>query len=325
MTGFQKPVGFRKKLKYQKMKKLLIAIIACLPVLVFGQTDKAGSSDHELIERFPNSYIYDYNVQSFEPYTIATGKSNASYTLPSKRVVEGKVFRIFYTMSSDDGSVYEVYTNYKNALKAKGAETIFTCYDGSCGNKDNLWGGLGKESKFLMPAYYAENFAYHAAKFSSGGKAYYVSMVFGYGLGEQGYEIHVVEVDEMSQKITLGDIEAALAEKGKIALYGIYFDTGSANLKAESNAEIALIADYLKRNPTVKLYIVGHTDNVGTLDNNMTLSVNRAKAVVTALTTQYGIASSRLLPKGVASLCPVATNTTDDGRAKNRRVEIVLQ
>lgn len=307
------------------MKKLLIILIACLPIIVFGQTDKEGSKDHDLIERFPNSYIYDYNVQSFEPYTIATGVSNESYSLPSKKVVEGKVFRIFYSMSSDAGSVYEVYTNYKNALKAKGAETFFSCYDGSCGSVDNLWGGLGKESKFLMPAYYSESFAYHAAKFSSGGKAYYVSMVFGYGLGEQGYEIHVVEVDEMSQKITLGDIETAMAEKGKIALYGIYFDTGSANLKAESNTEIALVADYLKRNPSAKLYIVGHTDNTGSFDSNMELSQNRAKSVVQSLISQHGIASSRIIPKGVSSLCPVSNNNTDAGRAKNRRVEIVLQ
>lgn len=306
------------------MKKLLIILIACLPIIVFGQKDEEGSKDHPLFERFPNSYIYNFENISIEPYAYATGKTNEMYQLDAKQTVEGKISKIFYVMKSADGSVYEIYNNYKNALASRGAETIYSCFDKQC-DTENLWSGLQTESKFLMPAYYSEKFAYHVAKFSHEGKTYYTAMVFGYGLSEMGYEIHVIEVDELEQKISLSDIEAAIASKGKIALYGIYFDTGSANLKAESNTEITLIADYLKRNPSAKLYIVGHTDNTGSFDSNMELSQNRAKSVVQSLISQHGIASGRIIPKGVSSLCPVSSNNTDAGRAKNRRVEIVLQ
>jgi outer membrane protein OmpA-like peptidoglycan-associated protein len=112
---------------------------------------------------------------------------------------------------------------------------------------------------------------------------------------------------------------------GHVSIYGIYFDSGKAEIKSESDTAIAQISKLLKTNESLKLYVVGHTDNVGTIDTNMKLSKDRADAVVNVLITKYGIPSVRLKSYGVASLAPVASNDNEEGRAKNRRVELVKQ
>lgn len=124
----------------------------------------------------------------------------------------------------------------------------------------------------------------------------------------------VVSADEMSQTI---------ASKGRVALYGILFDFNKADLKAESRPALGEIAKLMQQDPNLKLHVVGHTDNVGGYDFNLSLSKRRAEAVVAALAREYGIAGHRLTPNGVAYLAPVAANTSEEGRAKNRRVELV--
>jgi outer membrane protein OmpA-like peptidoglycan-associated protein len=116
-----------------------------------------------------------------------------------------------------------------------------------------------------------------------------------------------------------------IASDGHVALYGILFDTDKTDIKPESAATIAEIAKFLKQGAGVKLYVVGHTDNVGLYDYNMGLSQRRAAAVVTELTTKHGIPAARLKPAGSGPLAPVAPNETEEGRAKNRRVELVKQ
>jgi OOP family OmpA-OmpF porin len=126
----------------------------------------------------------------------------------------------------------------------------------------------------------------------------------------------VMTADEMSKAIT---------STGRVALYGIYFDTNKAEIKPESKAAMGEIVKYLKANGNAKLHVVGHTDNAGGLEANLGLSKRRADAVVASLTKQSGIAANRLTANGVAYLAPVAVNTTEEGRAKNRRVELVPQ
>jgi len=116
-----------------------------------------------------------------------------------------------------------------------------------------------------------------------------------------------------------------IAAAGRVALYGLYFDTDMAELKQESAPSLAEIGKLLKGQPDLKVYIVGHTDNVGTPASNMELSKQRAAAVVNALVTKYQIATNRLDSAGVGPFSPVATNRTEEGRAKNRRVELVEQ
>ena len=83
------------------------------------------------------------------------------------------------------------------------------------------------------------------------------------------------------------------------------------------------MAALMKANPALKVFIVGHTDIQGAIEHNLGLSQRRAESVVRALSTQYGIASARMVARGLGPFAPVATNDTEDGRSKNRRVEIV--
>jgi outer membrane protein OmpA-like peptidoglycan-associated protein len=116
-----------------------------------------------------------------------------------------------------------------------------------------------------------------------------------------------------------------IAKRGHVSVYGIYFDTGKADVKLESEPTLKEIARLLQQNPKLNLYVVGHTDNVGTLSSNMELSKLRAEAVVKVLISKHRIDTKRLHPVGVGPLAPVASNKTEEGRAKNRRVELVEQ
>jgi outer membrane protein OmpA-like peptidoglycan-associated protein len=116
-----------------------------------------------------------------------------------------------------------------------------------------------------------------------------------------------------------------ISRTGHAAIYGIYFDTGKADVKPESETTLAEIAKLLQQEPGLKLYVVGHTDNAGTLASNMDLSKRRGDAVVKVLTTKYNIAGARLSSQGDGPTAPVATNDSEEGRAKNRRVELAKQ
>ena len=125
------------------------------------------------------------------------------------------------------------------------------------------------------------------------------------------------------QFVSASEMQQALTAAGKVALYGIYFDTNQATLKPESQPTLAEIASLLKQDPALKVHVVGHTDNQGGLDFNLGLSRRRAEAVRAALVSEHGIDASRLAANGVSYLAPVASNADEAGRAKNRRVELV--
>jgi len=140
---------------------------------------------------------------------------------------------------------------------------------------------------------------------------------------QDNYGIISIEVDAMKQEVTALDIRGSIDSQGKIALYGILFDTGKADIKPESEKAISSIATYLKENTSVNVYIVGHTDNVGSYEMNQKLSKSRGESVKNYLVTNYGISATRLTGDGVGPICPVTSNDTDEGKALNRRVEIV--
>ena len=134
-------------------------------------------------------------------------------------------------------------------------------------------------------------------------------------------------ITPMQQDVTAdaNSMASSIKETGKIALYGIYFDTGKSDLKPESDATLKEIGKLLSGDPGLKIYVVGHTDNVGTFESNMKLSQDRAASVVNALVAKYGIQSSRLKACGDGPTAPVASNDKEEGRKLNRRVELVKQ
>jgi OOP family OmpA-OmpF porin len=140
--------------------------------------------------------------------------------------------------------------------------------------------------------------------------------------------VQVMEPKAMESGKVVMDLDAlrrSLQNEGKIALYGIYFDTGKAALKPESKAQLDEMAKLLKNDANLKVYIVGHTDNQGALENNRTLSKQRAEAVRNALAIEYKVDPARMQAEGLANLSPVASNSAETGRARNRRVELVVQ
>lgn len=121
------------------------------------------------------------------------------------------------------------------------------------------------------------------------------------------------------------EIEKSLKEKGRVDIYGIYFDFDRDVLRPESEPVLRQIADAMNANPTWKLYVNGHTDSVGGDAHNLDLSDRRSAAVKQALVAQYRINPSRLTPKGYGAAQPKESNDTIEGRARNRRVELVRQ
>jgi OOP family OmpA-OmpF porin len=302
-------------------------LAACLLVTLYASfaaaqcEDPEGAKDHPLVSRYPGSCIEDYRTTAFDEFTLPLGKLDGEH-IEKSLPLEGKITYIKYSAPSGR-SILEIYRNYESALKNAGFEILFACaHNDGCGSGDPmLWRALGR------PYWESDEQRYLSAKLPRPeGDAYvclYVSTSF-----ETYVELYVVEVKPMESGLVTVDA-ASLANDinrtGHASVYGIYFDTGKADIKPESDAALAEIAKLLQGDAGLKLYVVGHTDNQGGLEMNMDLSRRRAQAVLATLTTKYAVPADRLLAYGNGPYSPVASNDTDEGRAKNRRVELVKQ
>ena len=155
---------------------------------------------------------------------------------------------------------------------------------------------------------------------------YYVVVVA--GKVEQSVFYHLVTIETKAMEmdmVSAENINESMIAEGHIAIYDILFETGKSEINLRSAAALKNIAKFLIANPEKQYLIVGHTDNVGDFDANIKLSTDRANAIVNELVEKYSVNSDQLKPYGVGSASPVATNSTDEGKAKNRRVEIVEQ
>ena len=179
-----------------------------------------------------------------------------------------------------------------------------------------------------------QNLHYLAARGEAGGRTVHVSVLVAFDGGFSKVSkqpvtlLEVIESESMQTGMVTIDADAmskGIDATGHIAIYGVYFDTNSADIKAESDQTLGEIAELLSARPSLNLLVVGHTDNEGDYDYNMGLSGRRALAVMRALSGDYGIATGRLRSAGVGFLAPVASNDTAAGREKNRRVELVKQ
>jgi outer membrane protein OmpA-like peptidoglycan-associated protein len=333
-------------------------MVACFAVSVAMLTGRAALADtvpasdipyghdHPVISRFAGSVLIDYEARDYDeielPLGPATQGGNIKTPYTRSEHVEGKVTRLAYLVPGNKTTL-EVLRNYEQSLAAAGFQIQFQCGpgqgQGGCGGFD-----------------FATNVAQHM--FDSGSKAHnlmnttlrsttgdtrhltarlkrpagdelYASVTVSSQVGEPvGVLVQIVETKPMSTGEVLVDAKAmasSLDSQGRVALYGIHFDTDSAQIKPESEPTLTQMARYLTEHPQAKVFVVGHTDNVGALAHNEELSQRRADAVVKALTTQHEIAPGRVRAKGLASYAPLASNQTEEGRAQNRRVELVLQ
>lgn len=304
--------------------------------LAFSAGDVPGSKDHPLLTRFSGATINDYSQKAFDEATLPNQPVDDD-TKAKGLDLEGKVTRISYTISGDK-STLEVERNYLDALQKGGFQIVFRCAKEQCGKSggSDFQGFVVNSHKVRLPG---------AGQASFGGAHRSILAKLPRPAGDAYVFLHIMD-DSTSNKRTLvyqevvevqpmqtgqvkvldaGAMQKGLASTGKIALYGIYFETDKAQVKPESKAQLDEMSKLLTTNPALKVYIVGHTDNQGQFAHNIDLSQKRADAVVQSLTTTYRIPAARLAAKGVASLAPVASNNDEAGRAQNRRVELVLQ
>ena len=272
------------------MKKLkLIPLFLLMFIFSAYSQDAENCRDHVMFNRMPGYMIAECAI-SFDQVQIMMADGN-------EMPVEGNKTYIYYAPKEDNQqppSFFQIVKNYENAISKYGGKKIFYNNERATlklksGNMD-VWLSLSNWE-------------------STNGKGF--------------YEFTVVEVEEMKQDIKASEILDALNKEGYIALY-INFETGKSNISGESQKIIDNIATMLEENPALKISIEGHTDNIGNAASNKILSENRAKAVLNALIAK-GISASRLTSKGWGQEKPIADNTTDAGKAKNRRVEIVKQ
>ena len=272
---------------------LLLAVLTTAAPSLGRTADKAGCADHPLFPtRMPDYSLADCKVEEYGTVSFQTAK-NARTQTP----VEGKVTSITYAYTGENGkepSALAVVRNYEAAIAKIGGTVVY-----------------GDPARWVT------------AKIVKDGREAWAQAEKGNGK----IWLRIVEKKPMAQYVVADaaafgkDIDAT----GHVAVYGIYFDTGKSDVKPESRPALEEIAKLLAQNPGLRLLVVGHTDMTGSMDANRRLSQARGESVVQALVSQHGVSAARLEGHGVGPLAPVATNDTEEGRAKNRRVELVKE
>ena len=274
-------------------RTLLVALAAiAITSTAFGQ-DYPGSKDYPGITRMPGMEITEYHDFQFDSakFTVTQNGKQTDQTIEGRKVV------IHYGTIRGGAqiSTLQIIRNLQNAVRTAGGQVI----DDSEGT----------------------NWHDTTLRFTKGGKEVWVRI----DSWINGYAQTVVEREVMKQDVTVDATAMAtsIADTGSVAIYGINFDTASSVIKPDSEPAITEITKLLTNNPALKVGIVGHTDMVGDATSNMRLSQARAQSVITDLVSKHGIAAARLVAFGAGPWAPLASNKTHDGRAKNRRVELV--
>jgi outer membrane protein OmpA-like peptidoglycan-associated protein len=269
---------------------LVLALLLAGPGGSMAQQDAAGCEDHPLLTRMSGFYIEDCDFREFDQYEFYDAEGY-------EFLVEGRKTGISYEIQEGarPPSELEVLRNYSNAIEATGGQIV---------SRDDY-------NVYLELVRGDARAWIHVHCFSGG----------------ESYDLTVVEEKAMTQQVmaSAATMVADIQRTGKVAVYGILFDTDQALIKPESEPTLQEIAQLLEENTDLELFVVGHTDATGSFDHNMELSRDRAAAVVEALVSRYGIDRSRLEPHGIGPLAPVASNASEDGRGKNRRVELVAR
>lgn len=327
------------------MFKNLVPLALALSSILHA-ADIPGSKDPAGIKRYDGSAIIGYQAPKQDEYYYSTGKTRTvgkvnPFGAESVKL-EGLLSRWTYLVPDTERSAYEVFTNYKKEFETLGLQIVYAPEpdsDGKYGSVYSTWQNQAKLGQILD--YSEKDERYLVARSAGETPTYYVLFVTSFFRGiipiplrdtlrpkmplVQLDIIAPASVEEKMALVKAEEMERKLDADGGIALYGILFDFNKDTLKPESAPTLGQIAELMKKQPDLKLYVVGHTDRVGALDFNQDLSQRRARSVVKELTVTYQISASRLASAGVAFLAPVATNSSEEGRAKNRRVVLIPQ
>jgi len=276
----------------------LLLLLFCLYPFSFALAasdpgDFPGSADPAIFSRMPGFHIQNYEALEFGSHEFPTGPGRIEK-------VEGRKIVASYYLNEGASlpSGLQIARNYARAARAIGGAQVYGFEDG------------GVE--------------YSVIRVTSDNKDVWVEVS---GANNGIYHLRMVERQLMKQDViaNAAAMASSISQTGRVVLSGIYFDTNKAQLKQSSEPALTEIAAMLKKDATLKLFVVGHTDNVGQFAQNVRLSQDRATAVARSLIEQHGIAATRLIPFGCGPTVPVASNTSEEGRAKNRRVELVAQ
>jgi OmpA-OmpF porin, OOP family len=271
-----------------KLSVCLCTLTLIISISGFAQEDAPGCKDSPLFSRMANMVIGECSSNFNElEIPMAADKTDTK---------EGTKTTIQYNYNLEEAtapSFFQIVRNFENAIVKSGGRRIFYSKDAGVATL------FGK---------------------SAGKDVWIVLRDFG-GTRAGNFELNILEIEGMKQDIAAGEMLEALNKTGSVALY-INFETGKSIITPESKTIVGEIVRMLKENPSLKISIEGHTDNVGSPQTNQTLSENRAKSVMTALVAE-GIDKSRLLSKGWGQTKAISENNTEEGKAKNRRVEIV--
>lgn len=327
---------------------VLLAAALLLSATAAAQQEVPGAKDFPLIKRYEGSRLIGYDSRAFDSFKLLVGKLKLSdggqATYDAVREVEGRHTRLLY-LAPPQRSSLEVFRNYEDDLAAKGFTVLFKC----SGAEECESFGTELYRVLYPPTSALQNSDLSKVAFNVPGEPRYLAAVLSRPEGPVSVSLYiaiersaafpqtkdrvavlldVVEAKPMEAKMVTVDAATMakdIAATGKVAVYGLFFDTDKADLKPESEPSLSEIGKLLKDQPSLKVFIVGHTDNVGGFDYNMTLSQRRAKSVVDRLVRDYGIAPARLRPVGAGLIAPIASNDDEVGRAKNRRVDIVKE
>lgn len=296
-------------MRWMPVSAVVLCLLAASSVLA---QDEQGCKDHPLFTRFPNMHIGGCASSQFDLRKFPVGPPNKQDQMTKSVEVEGPTQWIIYQVNegTTPPSGLQIMRNFENAVKKAGG-TVEGQYPGWCTANYDAEGmprmGNGCTSFGLT------------VKFVRGGKE---TWAFIQASADEGnYVMTVSERQEMKQEISVNELADKLTKEGFVTLY-VNFDTGKSTIKPDSAKTLDDAAAALKAAGDLRVEVGGHTDNVGAPEANQRLSQERAQAVMAAL-VERGIKADRMTAKGYGQTSPIADNRTEDGRARNRRVELV--
>lgn len=327
------------------IRPALFRLVACTLSLV-APAFAAPAGDHPLVGHYEGSELVGRHVSAFDEVELVNGPISGTRGVgaPGWLRVEGRVTLLYYALPEGRSSL-EILRNHQAGLEGKGFRITFTCAtgNGSCyaAREGRITGTAPYDFANALDAnpelprldgdfirnYFGTNARYLLAKLSRPEGAVYVGIAIAeHNRGNHAF-IRVVETKDMDGGkigfIGADDMQKAIDEKGRVSLYGIHFDFDRDTVRDDSKPTLDEIARLLRTDPSLRLSVVGHTDAKGAADYNRELSQRRAANVRSALVATYAIDATRLESRGAGAAEPVATNDDEEGRARNRRVELV--